>query len=671
MSLNTISFFKNVTTAITSEIVSVANSKYLQLDVSGTANNFKINVYAQVIEGGDFLPLAIIGNSSFKIHNSINTNGFYRIDTSGILNIRLVLEEISNGDLTCYGEIVRDYSEISIDGLASEEYVDEKIEENKNNNNINNIEDSDAEGSIKTIGDNEAISEHSSAIGYNCTAGVMGYYWYSIDFETNQIVLTKEQATEPTESFEIPYSVGDKISIINGSKYEECSTITAIVHNVITVDTFPFTEVAAEHELDHDCYSIHVPAKPALGEITFGYYAHAEGFGSQALEMASHAEGRDGRAIGQYSHAEGRGCVAYYAAHAEGKDTKAKANCAHTEGIRSVATANCAHAEGADTSASGYASHAEGSVTEALGSDSHAEGYKTKSIGVQSHAEGLETQAKGGASHAEGRETQATATCSHAEGVQSVASGYASHAEGSITTASGGDSHAEGNLTFASGNQAHAEGNSTKAIGVGSHAEGQSTEAQGNYAHAEGCETCVEATSSGGHSEGANTRVTAYAGHAEGYNTLASGMTAHAEGSGTQATAEYAHAEGKATIAQGRAQHVEGEFNLIDTEATKPSDRGKYIHIAGNGTSDTARSNAYTLDWDGNGRFAGNVTVGKATTDEDDDLVLVTKGFLKSYVENAIKEVLNITESDEGKFLKVVNGKATWVELTNAEEAVF
>jgi hypothetical protein len=34
---------------------------------------------------------------------------------------------------------------------------------------------------------------------------------------------------------------------------------------------------------------------------------------------------------------------------------------------------------------------------------------------------------------------------------------------------------------------------------------------------------------------------------------------------------------------------------------------GKYVHVVGNGTSDTARSNAHTLDWNGNAWYQGTV----------------------------------------------------------------
>lgn len=82
-------------------------------------------------------------------------------------------------------------------------------------------------------------------------------------------------------------------------------------------------------------------------------------------------------------------------------------------------------------------------------------------------------------------------------------------------------------------------------------------------------------------------------------SNIAVGQWSIAEGSGTIAKGRASHAEGRYTIAAGGAQHVEGIANIEDTE-------GKYLHIAGNGTFDN-RSNAYTLDWGGNGCFAGTV----------------------------------------------------------------
>jgi len=65
----------------------------------------------------------------------------------------------------------------------------------------------------------------------------------------------------------------------------------------------------------------------------------------------------------------------------------------------------------------------------------------------------------------------------------------------------------------------------------------------------------------------------------------------------------YSHMEGEGTIAVGRAQHVQGTYNIID-------EVGKYAHIIGNGSDYNLRSNAHTVDWDGNAWFAGDVYTG-------------------------------------------------------------
>ena len=89
--------------------------------------------------------------------------------------------------------------------------------------------------------------------------------------------------------------------------------------------------------------------------------------------------------------------------------------------------------------------------------------------------------------------------------------------------------------------------------------------------------------------------------HAECYATTASAYYSHAEGLGTIASGTYSHAEGCGTIADGPAQHAQGRYNVEDTD-------GKYAHIVGNGNVITKeRSNAHTLDWDGNAWFAGTL----------------------------------------------------------------
>lgn len=137
-----------------------------------------------------------------------------------------------------------------------------------------------------------------------------------------------------------------------------------------------------------------------------------------------------------------------------------------------------------------------------------------------------------------------------------------------------------GSGTIASGEYSHAEGAGPKASGAASHAEGYRTVASGQTSHAEGNQTEASSPNS----------------HAEGDNTIASGNSSHAEGHGTKA--------------QGNNQHVQGKYNIADTTSA---------HIMGNGSGSSNRSNAHTLDWQGNAWFAGDVYTGSTSGTNKDD----------------------------------------------------
>ena len=302
-------------------------------------------------------------------------------------------------------------------------------------------------------------------------------------------------------------------------------------------------------------------------------------------------------ATGSFSMNRKDGTTIGTKSHAEGNSTTASGNFSHAEGAITIASKESSHAEGSETVASGRYSHAEGFRTTSRGDKSHSEGNSSNIVpdtilstaivsdsdiitnwnsknfllanGMGSHAEGIDTLALGDYSHAEGTRTIASAESSHAEGNSTTASGGVSHAEGENTTASGSFSHAEGYLTTASGSTSHAEGNYTTASGSDSHAEGFQTTASGDYGS-----------------------------HAEGRETTASGYCSHAEGFDTKASSDN--------------QHVQGKFNIEDSSGT-------YVHIVGNGTADTARSNAHTLDWSGNVWFAGDVYTGSTSGTNKDE----------------------------------------------------
>ena len=264
-------------------------------------------------------------------------------------------------------------------------------------------------------------------------------------------------------------------------------------------------------------------------------------------------------------------------------------------------------------------------------------------------------------SFAEGRRTKASGNYSHAEGYNTIASAPSSHAEGYFTTASHNHSHAEGQDTTASGYASHAEGRSATASGDDSHAEGSYTTASGNYSHA----------------EGSNTIASSYGSHAEGQSTTASGFTSHAEGRSAIASGGYSHAEGYYTSALCKSQHTQGEYNILDPEYDADSQykRGKYAHIVGNGTSEIARSNAHTLDWDGNAWFAGDIFVGGTSQDDGEKLakvsdipnsVLYTKQTLTDEQKAQARANIGITGTGADGYTPV-RGTDYWTDADKAE----
>ena len=399
------------------------------------------------------------------------------------------------------------------------------------------------------------------------------------------------------------------------------------------------------------------------GTTAVGDRSHAEGYYTTASGNSSHAEGYYTEASSTYSHAEG-----YYTeasgnySHAEGGDTTASGNRSHAEGEGTTASGDNSHAEGYSTKASGSYSHAEGEYTKASGYSSHAEGYYNLSGGYTKFDAALGSETVDStinyyidvanldttlistndeiyvlvednastekqickiiaSSITEYNTTDEVSTVKHKiyfdeNELKNQMSGfpnikiiniyvknnnnpYSTHAEGKYTTASGDSSHAEGRLTEASGSSSHAEGVYTMASGdYGSHAEGEYTTASGPVSHAEGYYTTASGDSS--HAEGDHTTASGENSHAEGDHTTASGYSSHAEGEYTKASGKYAHAEGYHTTARSNSQHVQGKYNVEDTNGT-------YAHIVGGGTSNTDRKNIYTLDWNGNAVYSGDV----------------------------------------------------------------
>ena len=190
-----------------------------------------------------------------------------------------------------------------------------------------------------------------------------------------------------------------------------------------------------------------------------------------------------------------------------------------------------------------------------------------------------------------------------------------------------------------------------------SHAEGFNTTASGYYSHAEGIDTTASGVTT--HAEGSRTKTSGESSHAEGGGTIASGNYSHAEGYLTTASGNYSHAEGSYTRANGEGSHVQGKYNIEDTSSI-------YADIIGNGTSDTARSNATTVDWNGNAWFAGDVYTGSTsgTNKDEGSKKLATEEYVNNSIAAGGTDIsLGLTSAAVGQIIKVkaidASGKPT------------
>lgn len=130
--------------------------------------------------------------------------------------------------------------------------------------------------------------------------------------------------------------------------------------------------------------------------------------------------------------------------------------------------------------------------------------------------------------------------------------------------------YSPGAYSIVMGENVAASGRDTQAMGYG-------TEATGSYSHAEGYKS---------HAYGDES-------HAEGKQTSAQQEGAHAEGISSYAYGVASHAQNDHTVAQSNNQTALGTYNIKDYS-------GDYAVIIGNGGSESTRSNALAVDWNGN-----------------------------------------------------------------------
>ena len=203
-----------------------------------------------------------------------------------------------------------------------------------------------------------------------------------------------------------------------------------------------------------------------------------------------------------------------------------------------------------------------------IGEDSIAIGYNTRATGYSSGAIGFQAKATAHDAFATGSNTNATGTSSFAAGSHTTASGAVATTFGIGGVASGPESVAEGYYTTASGYQAHVMGSNTIAKGGQSLVFGAY-----NVADTYPWDEWVSGTS---YSVGDYVKKTV--------NGIADGYV---------------------------CKEANDDVNFTSSKWDYTT-KMNYLEIVGNGVSGNARSNARTLDWNGNETLAGSLTVGSA-----------------------------------------------------------
>ena len=251
---------------------------------------------------------------------------------------------------------------------------------------------------------------------------------------------------------------------------------------------------------------------------------------------------------------------------------------------------------------------AEEDDTYTMGEYAFAEGQGAKASGNVSHAEGAYTYAKGNSAHAEGRGLAYNMTFkltgdANAVTYTVVDNGYPDYSTyfipGRRVRLASSDSADDAVMITAFST----DDSGVMTVTLEKTLSSEALTDASIYLFG------TVASSRGAHAEGEQTAATNSGAHAEGSLTVASGSGSHAEGMQSAASGAYSHAEGYYTKASSAYQHVQGKYNIEDAGSV-------YAHIVGNGRASGAESNAHTIDWDGNGWFAGDVYVGGTGQDD-------------------------------------------------------
>ena len=260
--------------------------------------------------------------------------------------------------------------------------------------------------------------------------------------------------------------------------------------------------------------------------------------------------------------------------------------------------------------------------------------------------------------------------------------------------ATGTYSHAEGEYSRAEGDYSHAEGAQTEALGEGAHSEGGYTVAKGLYSHAEGEGTIANDNQ---HVEGKyNIEDKGNISQVEVYDSISidfyeddylirlPGAPEWDHGEEAYIIDEFEeitgldveegdyiipcgwdYMEDYPIIPERSTKYFHVQWLLSSDESSKTFDalkyyyeeqgssESKYVHIIGNGHSNQERSNAHTLDWEGNAWFQGDVYISSTsgTNRDEGSKKLATEDYVNEAITSAGS---GLSESDINELLNLL-----------------
>ena len=152
-------------------------------------------------------------------------------------------------------------------------------------------------------------------------------------------------------------------------------------------------------------------------------------------------------------------------------------------------------------------------------------------------------------------------------------------------------------------------GDRSIALGANSEATGYSCVGLGNECKANG--SCGVAIGNNCQAQGSCVAIGHYTRATNNYS-VSLGIENDAQNWNSCAIGGYNKSQGKSSLATGYCNRAYGDYQTVSGKYNVEDNENKYAHIVGNGTNNGSydvRSNAYTLDWQGNGWFAGDVKI--------------------------------------------------------------